>query len=139
VDNLKITVVAGVVVAHAATAYILDIDWYYDIERTTSRLWEPLLGLPVLLGAVFGLGPLFLLGGVFAARSLARRGAGRFVRARLVRLGVPLALFVVVIDPLTDYLSDLPEGMGRRPWPYFAPGSEVRDAGPLWFVAALLS
>ena len=139
VDNLKIAVIAGVIVAHAATAYILDIDWYYDIERTSSPLWEPLVGLPVLLGAVFGLGPLFLLGGVFAASSLARKGPGRFVHGRLLRLGVPLVLFVAVIDPLTDYLSDLPEGMASRPWPYLAPGSEVRDAGPLWFVAALLS
>jgi hypothetical protein len=44
VDNLKITVIAGVIVVHAATAYLLDaFDWYYDTERTTSQLWEPLL------------------------------------------------------------------------------------------------
>jgi peptidoglycan/LPS O-acetylase OafA/YrhL len=139
VDNLKIAVIAGVVVVHAATAYVVDIDWYYDIERSSSELWQALLGLPVLLGAVFGLGPLFLLGGVFAAASLTRRGPGGFVHGRLLRLGVPLVLFVAVIDPLTDYLSDLPEGMGPRPWPYLVPGSEVRDFGPLWFVAALLT
>ena len=36
VDNLKITLITGAVV-HAATAYIVDIDWYYDTEGTTSR------------------------------------------------------------------------------------------------------
>jgi hypothetical protein len=54
VDNLKLAVIAGVVVVHAASAYLLDgFDWYYDTERMTSQLWEPLLGLPALLGAVF--------------------------------------------------------------------------------------
>ena len=35
-DNLRITAITGVIVLHAATAYILDIDWYYQ-ERTPQR------------------------------------------------------------------------------------------------------
>jgi hypothetical protein len=97
------------------------------------------VGLPGLLGGVFALGPLFLLGGAFAARSLARRGPGRFVHGRLLRLGVPLLLFVAVINPLTNYLGDLAQGKRPRLWPYLAPGNEDQDAGPLWFVAALLT
>jgi peptidoglycan/LPS O-acetylase OafA/YrhL len=138
VDNLKVAVIAGVVVVHAAMAYVIDADWYY-MERTTSELWLALVGLPGLLGGVFALGPLFLLGGVFAAASLARRGPGGFVHARLLRLGVPLVLFVAVITPLTNYLGDLAQGERPRLWPYLAPGSEDRDAGALWFVAALLT
>jgi hypothetical protein len=109
------------------------------MERTTSQLWDKLLGLPMLLGGLFGLGPLFLLGGVFAAASLARKGPRGFVDGRLLRLGVPLLLFVAVIDPLTDYLSDLPEDQRAGLWASLAPGSKVRDFGPLWFVAALLT
>jgi peptidoglycan/LPS O-acetylase OafA/YrhL len=138
VDNLKVAVIAGVVVVHAATAYLIDVDWYY-MERTTSELWQPLVGLPGLLGGVFALGPLFLLGGVFAAASLARKGPGGFVHGRLLRLGVPLMLYVAVINPLANYYGDLAMGMRPRLWPYLAPGSEDHDAGPLWFVAALLA
>jgi glucan biosynthesis protein C len=137
VDNLKITVIAGVVVVHAAATYVLDVDWYY-MERTTSGLWEVLLGLP-MLGAPFVLGPLFLLGGMFAAASLARKGPGRFVHGRLLRLGVPLVVFVAVLSPLTNYLGDLGEGKRPRVWPYLAPGGDEQDSGPLWFVAALLT
>jgi glucans biosynthesis protein C len=138
VDNLKVAVIAGVVVVHAAMAYLIDADWYY-MERTTSQLWSVLVSLPGLLGGVFALGPLFLLGGAFAAASLARKGPGRFVHGRLLRLGVPLVLYVTVINPLANYLGDLAQGMQPRLWPYLAPGSEDHDAGPLWFVAALLS
>ena len=77
VDNLRVLVVAGVIVVHTATAYLTGIaDWYYD-ERTTSELWSTLLAFPVVVGALFGLGPLFLLAGWFSPKSLDRRGPGR--------------------------------------------------------------
>jgi hypothetical protein len=138
VDNLKVAVIAGVIVVHAAMAYLIDADWYY-MERTTSELWPALVGLPGLLGGVFALGPLFLLGGVFAAASMARKGPGGFVHGRLLRLGVPLLLYVTVINPLANYLGDLAQGKSPSLWPYLALGSEDHDAGPLWFVAALLT
>jgi hypothetical protein len=138
VDNLKVAVIAGVVVVHAAMAYLIDADWYYT-ERTSSQLWSVLVGLPGLLGGVFALGPLFLLGGMFAAASLAAKDPGRFTSGRLLRLGVPLVLYVTVINPLANYLGDLAQGRQPRLWPYLAPGSEDHDAGPLWFVAALLT
>jgi glucans biosynthesis protein C len=61
------------------------------------------------------------------------------VHARLLRLGVPLVVFVAVVTPLTNYLGDLAQGKRPRLWPYLAPGSEDHDAGALWFVAALLA
>jgi glucans biosynthesis protein C len=85
-DTLRVAVIAGVIVLHAATAYILDIDWYYQ-ERTTSTLTPTLLAFPALLAGLFGLGPLFLIGGLLSAASLARKGPCGFARGRLVRLG----------------------------------------------------
>ncbi len=41
-DALRVTAVAGVIVIHAATAYIVDVDWCYQ-ERTTSTLTPTLL------------------------------------------------------------------------------------------------
>ena len=52
---------------------------------------------------------------------------------------MPLVLYVTVINPLANYLGDLAQGTQPRLWPYLAPGSEDHDAGPLWFVAALLT
>ena len=74
-------VIADVIVLHAATAYLVDIaSWYYQ-ERTTSQLWPMLLSGPAGIGAMFALGPLFLLAGWFSARSLGPPGTGR-VRAQ---------------------------------------------------------
>lgn len=136
-DTLRVTAIAGVIVMHAATAYILDIDWYYE-ERTTAALTSTLLAFPALLGGLFGLGPLFLLGGLLSARSLARKGPGGFAAGRLLRLGLPLLGFYLLIDPVTDYLGALAEGKQPRLWPYLANQTGTGDTGPMWFVALLL-
>jgi len=130
VDNLRVIVIAGVIVLHAATAYLVaTAGWYYE-ERTTSGVWLVLLSGPALIGAMFALGPLFLLAGWFSARSLARRGPAGFVRSRLLRLGVPLVVYVLLIDPFTAYLG------GR--WRTVPLGTRPMEVSVLWFVAALL-
>jgi Acyltransferase family len=137
VDRLKIVVVTGVIVVHAATAYVVDISWYYE-ERTTSELTPYLLGFPVLTAGIFGLGPLFLVGGWLASASLARRGPRAFARARLLRLGLPALVYLAVIDPFTDWLGDRAEGDGGAFLDYLLDPFGDRDLGPVWFVAALL-
>jgi hypothetical protein len=129
-----VVVIAGVIVAHTATSYVVDIPWYYDDERTTAGVWPMLLSPPALLGALFALGPLFLLAGWFSARSLAHRGPGGFVRSRLLRLGVPLLVYVVFINPLTDYL-----GHGRHEHRNLVSYLATTEASVMWFAAALLA
>ncbi len=136
-DNLRLALICGVIVAHAATAYVVDVSWYYE-QRTTSALASTVLSFPILLGALFGLGPLFLLAGWLSVPSLARRGPAGFVRGRLVRLGVPLLAFTLVIDPLADWLGKVHSGSGHAVVDYLTDRTGTRDMGPLWFVAALL-
>jgi glucans biosynthesis protein C len=139
VDNLKVAVIAGVIVTHAATAYLTDLaGWYYE-ERTTSQMASWLAGAPGAVGALFLLGPLFLLGGSFAAASVARSTFRDFARRRLLRLGVPLLLFLILLDPLSDYVGHRAQGLQPDLLSYVALDSPVRDVGPLWFVAALLT
>jgi glucan biosynthesis protein C len=133
-DNLRVAVIAGVIVVHAATAYVVDVPWYYDDERTTSGAWPMLLSPPALIGALFALGPLFLLAGWFSARSLAHRGPGGFARSRLLRLGVPLLVYVLLINPLTDYLGNL-----RQEHRSFVSYLATTEVSVMWFVAALLA
>jgi glucans biosynthesis protein C len=134
-DNLRVLVIAAVVVFHTATAYLGGSDWYY-MDRTTSKLWST-VALPAGIISAFALGPLFLVAGWFSARSLAHKGTGAFARTRLLRLGVPLIVFIVVINPLAVYLGS--RGQGLHPsLPHYLSG-DYAAAGPMWFVAALLA
>jgi len=133
-DNLRVLVIAAVVVWHTATAYLGGSDWYYE-DRTTSQVWTSMT-FPAVVVAGFVLGPLFLVAGWFSARSLARKGASGFARTRLLRLGLPLIVFVFVINALGDYLGN--RGPGSRPGlAHYL--SVDHGAGPMWFVAALLT
>jgi len=125
-----------VIVAHVATAYVVDlVGWYYE-QRPTSQLATTVLSFPILLGGIFGLGPLFVLAGWLSAHTVARRGAGSFVRSRLVRLGIPLVFFTLLVDPVADYLGKFRTQPWWSPTDYLTDRTGTRDMGPLWFVAA---
>ena len=134
-DNLRVLVIAVVVVWHTATAYLGGSEWYY-MDRTTSKLWATAF-FPASIVSLFALGPLFLVAGWFSARSLAHKGAGAFACTRLLRLGVPLAVFIFVINPLASYLGDLGRGLHPNLADYWGGGAYA--VGVMWFVAALLA
>src|SRR5262245_58174607 len=100
-DNLRVAVIVGVIVEHVASAYVLDIDWYYE-ERTTSAATQLVVAAIILPAALFAMGILFFVAGLHTHRSLAAKGAPAFLRARLVRLAVPLVLYTLLIGPLTS-------------------------------------
>jgi glucans biosynthesis protein C len=132
-DNLRVLVIAVVVVWHAATAYLGGTSWYF-MQRATSA-WSA-AAFPAEVISVFALGPLFLVAGWFSARSVARRGPAAFARARLLRLGIPLVAFIFLINGLASYVGQL----GHRGHPSLAAslGTDF-GVGPMWFVAALLT
>lgn len=133
-DNLRVLVIAAVVVFHTATAYLGGPSWYF-MQRATSSVWSTAT-LPAQVIAAFALGPLFLVAGWFSARSLARRGTGAFARARLLRLGTPLIVFIFLINGLAGYVGQL--GQGQHPSLAGFLGTSFA-VGPMWFVAALLT
>jgi peptidoglycan/LPS O-acetylase OafA/YrhL len=135
VDNLRVVAIAAVVVVHTATAYVADFsDWYYDDELDATTVGSAAVGLPALLGAIFGLGPLFLLAGWFSVGSLARRGPGRFASARAVRLGLPLLAYLLLVNPLADLVGNL--WQEDRSFASYLGDTEL---SVMWFVAALLA
>ena len=135
-DNLRVLVIAGVVVAHTSNAYLGGADWYYT-QRTTSTAWATALTVPATIGSLFALAPLFLVAGWLSAGSLSRRGPASFLRNRLLRLGVPLVLFILLVDPLAASLGGLGRGRPVGLWPFVQ--TRTPQAGPMWFVAALLA
>jgi glucans biosynthesis protein C len=137
-DNLRVAVIAGVIVEHVATAYVLDIDWYYE-ERSSSAVTEAVVGAAILPAALFAMAVLFLVAGLLSARSLTRKGPWPFVRDRLLRLGAPLVAFTFVIGPLTSLVGqgaggDLSADVGS----FLVEKMQDADIGPMWFVTALL-
>ena len=145
-DNLRSLVIFLVVVMHSNVTYSGLGSWYYT-EGDPKRLDL----LSTLVFALYGsftqawfMGLLFFIAAYFAAKSLAKRGPGVFVKERLFRLGIPLLIYMFVIDPFISVVIlkqvDLsgPVGVGKLFLGYLTSFGWVGATGPLWFVEALL-
>jgi len=142
VDNLKVILIAAIIVGHGVVSYATVASFAYaDVrEVTLSPVTE---GVALAVVAPFGLFMiplLFLVAGLLTPASLGRKGSGGYVRDRLLRLGVPFAVFSFLLWPALLYALYRP--LGNAPGSYWAEligtPEESLDTGYLWFVGDLL-
>ncbi|MFL1381698.1 acyltransferase family protein [Nocardiopsis protaetiae] len=139
-DNLRTALTVLVVLHHAALAYSNVPRWYY--QETTTDPSGTLLDLMLLLNQAFFMGAFFLIAGLFVPGSHDRKGGRRFLGERLLRLGVPLLAWLLVLRPLVtvgDYTgareTAASEGTALPYWEYYLTSF---TPGPMWFVEVLL-
>jgi Acyltransferase family len=140
-DNLKTVLIAGIIAAHAIMGYSDFGSWtYQDIrEVSLSPVAETVFVIVVAsLGGLFLMALFFLVSGLFTQDSLARKGASRFVSDRLLRLGIPFALYTLLIWPLVEWSLQGLLLHERSYWDAFTDTDPVLDNGPMWFVGILL-
>lgn len=141
-DNLKVVLIAAIIAMHAIAGYAGAIEvWTYAGVRETTL--HPGVELAVVVLALpFGLfliALLFLVAGLLAVPSLERKGPGRFARDRLIRLGIPFAVYVLLVQPGVVYAMAHPLGyLPGTYWQEFIGANGSIDTGPLWFVGVLL-
>jgi len=138
VDNMRLLMICGVVVYHVAAIYIgVGFNGYHE-PVTSNAVSAFVVGIPALLAPSFGMGLFFLIAGYFTPGSYDRKGAASFLRSRLVRLGIPLLLYDLLVDPLVVYIA---RGHHESFWSFYGPYLlQVRTIGPgvAWFIATLL-
>jgi glucan biosynthesis protein C len=142
VDHLRAALIILVVLHHLALVYG-GIPPFYYLEPPTD---DPLAGLLALVFVLFNqawfMGAFFLIAGYFTPGSFDRKGPASFLKDRLLRLGIPLILFIFVLSPISNlglYMMPASQGGIATPltwqtFPYFS----FLGLGPLWFVAMLL-
>jgi fucose 4-O-acetylase-like acetyltransferase len=143
VDRIRVILTALVVLHHTAITYGAPGGWYYRELPTTASLTGILLVLFVSVNQAYFMGFFFLLAGYFTPAAYQRKGLAKFALDRLVRLGIPLAIFAILLDPLTNSIA---EAWGETPTkpdsflPSYLHRISNRDwhPGPLWFAEALL-
>jgi peptidoglycan/LPS O-acetylase OafA/YrhL len=142
VDNIRVFLTILVLLHHLMITYAGTGDWYYT-EGRQDFITSALGGWFCSVNQAYFMGLFLLISAYFVPGSYDRKGAGRFLKDRLIRLGIPLAVFSWVINPLFLYGGQAVAEDVRMPlWRYF-PGEYFRQepligAGPLWFVETLL-
>jgi glucan biosynthesis protein C len=140
IDNIRVYLTILVLLHHMMITYAGTGLWYYNEGR--QDLITRMFGAWFCsTNQAYFMGLFLLISAYFVPGSYDRKGAGPFLKDRLIRLGIPLALFSWVINPLFVYAffyRDI-----RMPFWHYFPGKYFKHgpligAGPLWFVEALL-
>jgi len=138
IDALRASLVLLVVFHHAAITYGAVDLWFYREIEPSSAPSSFLLMLFCSYNQAFSMGLFFLIAGSLTPGAIARHGAQEFLRERLLRLGAPLLVFILVLGPVTAALAETVHG-----YPFFAVLGWIAShamiiPGPMWFVEALL-
>ncbi|HUU15672.1 MAG TPA: acyltransferase family protein [Sedimentisphaerales bacterium] len=140
IDNLRILLITLIIMLHLSITYGGAGGWYY------RNVPEGYMSLPLTWhnGTVqaFSMGLFFLISGYFTPGSYDRKGPWRFLKDRLLRLGIPLLCYDFIIQPLLAYPL-IRVGAQESTGSYFDFLARYYSrfhvgTGPLWFVEALL-
>lgn len=143
IDNLRIFAIALVVLHHFSIIYGAsgpNGDYYY-VEGVSEGLVENvLLILFTATNQAFFMGMLFLVSTFFITPSYDKKGAGRFLKERMIRLGIPMVVFYFLVNPFCAYLSYAiqTEDDPMLSFGYFLKMGWGRSFGAMWFVEVLI-
>jgi surface polysaccharide O-acyltransferase-like enzyme len=138
IDNLRATVILLVIVLHASITYMLYAPpWWYVLDPDRGLGFTAV----VLLVDVPLMPILFFAAGYFALPSLRRRGTGGFVREKLVRLGIPWVVGVVLLAPLVTYMTYVSRGIDRSYLDFWLTDfwGPMFQQSVYWFLGVLLA
>jgi fucose 4-O-acetylase-like acetyltransferase len=96
------------------------------------------LSVVVIPAALFAMGLFFLVSGLRTPGSVSRKGPRTFARDRLVRLGVPLLAWTLVLWPGAIWAAHQAAGDPYPFWSQLAHEDPMLDTGPMWFVEVLI-
>ncbi len=151
-DNVRTALIVGVVLAHLGVTYGAPAEWYYKEGGELGPVIEAVWLIVLILAIAFAMGLFMLISGYCTPAAYDRKGPGRFMVDRLKRLGIPLLIFAVFINPLVHYMVDTHGGddctgslydcqyQGTF-WQYMADYPRAKASfgdGPVWFLEALL-
>ena len=142
IDHLRAALVILVVLHHVAIVYGEGVSFWY-VEPADKESLAYLVGLFfVLFNQAWFMGGLFLLAGYFMPGSFDRKGSGSFLKGRLLRLGIPLIIWIFVISPISAiglFLEPNPRIPVPLTWGSFSQMyPEFIGLGIAWFLALLL-
>jgi len=140
IDRIRVLLTGLVVFHHTAIVYGAIGGWYWrEVDPSAPMDLTRLLLIEFCtVNQAYFMGFFFLLAGYFAPPSYDRKGGRRFLRERLIRLGLPLLVYMFLLHQITVALAMTAEGKPfLRSLIYLWSHREFGN-GPLWFTQTLL-
>ncbi len=141
IDNIRVFLTILVIAHHTMIIYAGSGSWGPYTEGRQDEITKALGGWFCAVNQAYFMSLFLLISAYFVPGSYDRKGAGRFLKDRLVRLGIPLIVYSWIISPLTYVAVTYVTQSQVLPWWRYLPGGGfegILGAGPLWFVEVLL-
>lgn len=150
-DDIRVLAGLLIVFFHASLAYSGG-NWWYVSDAFRAEALQPVFALlrPLALGLFF------LAAGYLLPGALERHGPRRYLKERLIRLGIPLPIGLLLVFPILMYAyyvnfrgyGPIDFGLylwriyfgigGHRPEAWTGPSWPDHQLGHLWFLESLL-
>jgi glucans biosynthesis protein C len=139
VDHIRVYLTILVILHHLMVIYAGTGNWIY-MDGKQDVVVNALGGWFCATNQAYFMGLFLLISAYFVPGSYDRKGGRRFLKDRLIRLGIPLAIYSWIINPLFVWAYLFRNTMS--PWQFFGTeyfsGGQFIGQGPLWFVETLL-
>jgi len=137
IDNMRLLFTVLVILHHIAPTYGAHSGWYYH-ENTDDAFTNLVLSLLMSVNRTWVLGCFFMITGYFTPGSYDRKGTVRFIEDRIIRIGIPLAIFALLIRPSIVYMMNRETlAVQYSFWENIYLLKNVAP-GPAWFLEVLL-
>ena len=142
VDNIRIYLTILVILHHLIIIYSGSGGWIYH-EGRQDQITKVVGDWFTTVNQSYFMGLFVLIAAYFVPGSYDRKGAVHFLKDRLIRLGIPLAVYSWIIRPPLIYaglssFGDLSSSFVEWYFQQYFKDYGLIGGGPLWFISALL-
>lgn len=140
-NNIKFVLTLMVILVHVAITYGAAGDWYYtDYDSSRVSITQYVLTAFNAVQQSYFMSFFFFISALFVPLSYKKRTAWGFIKSKLLRLGIPLVVYILIISPVTYVAIAKIINGSTLPWIdiLIESGGSCFNNGPLWFVQALL-
>lgn len=139
-DNLRILLSILVVLHHVGIGYGTMGGWCYISKDTMQGF------LPMVLSALFGIEAnfsmslFFFISAYLTPYSLDKKGAGRFIKNQLLRLGIPLLFVMIIFAPTVLYFIEVYRNSTELSWLQYVWLQNIYspNTSHAWFILVLI-
>jgi glucans biosynthesis protein C len=138
IDNLRVFCIVIVVFIHSAVTYSCIGSWYYTEPQPMGAFEQLFFFLFQSHAQGFSMSLFFFIAGYFIPASLERKGVKIYILDRLKRLGIPVMVYILLIQPLCVKLVYPQLNLTEYTLDGFHHLDFLGRTGPLWFAFVLL-
>lgn len=139
-DNLMIFLSILVVLHHVSIGYGTMGGWCYVTPEKLTGPAQVIFSALSGVEASFSMSLFFFISAYLTIPSLDKKGAGKFIKARLIRLLIPLLFVMIILSPSVSYYAELHNDSTTLSWFNYVLKQNLSppNTSHTWFILVLI-